>query len=131
VDVRSEIERVIAVEDRTADLYEKEVDRFRKGRSTVAALTAVIEKGIVPELHVVAVRLRALQDVPPEHQDLIAAAKTFLKLRDESWRLRAAALHTSDLPALRKADIKEQASREAFDQLTISPPHDLPGQPSS
>jgi membrane associated rhomboid family serine protease len=131
VDVRSEIERVIAVEGRTADLYEKEVDRFRRGRTTAAALTEVIEKGIVPELHVVALRLRALQDVPPEHRGLIAAAKKFLKLRDESWRLRAAALRTSDIPGLRQADIKEQASREAFDQLSMSPPHDSSGQPSS
>jgi hypothetical protein len=131
VNVRSEIERLIAVESRTADLYEKEVDRFRKGRSTVETLTDVIEKTIVPELHVVALRLRALQEVPLEDQRLIAAAERFLKLRNESWRLRAAALHTSDLPGLRKADIKEEASREAFHQLTISPPHDSSGQPSS
>ena len=120
VDVRSEIERVIAAESRTADLYEKEVDRFRKGRSTVAALTEMIEKTILPELHVVALRLRALQEVPLEDQRLIAAAEKFLKLRDESWRLRAEALHTSDLPGLRKADIKEEASREAFQQLKIA-----------
>lgn len=131
VDVHSEIERVIAVESRTADLYEKEVDRFRKGRSTVAALTEVIEKAIVPELRVVALRLRALQDVPLEDQRLITAAEKFLKLRDESWRLRAAALQRSDLPGLRKADIKEEASLEAFHQLTISAPHDSSGQPSS
>jgi hypothetical protein len=38
-DVRPEIDRVLAVENRTARLYDKEVDRFRKGRTTVAALT--------------------------------------------------------------------------------------------
>jgi membrane associated rhomboid family serine protease len=131
VDIHSEIDRVIAVEGRTAELYEKEVERFRKGRSTVAALTEVIEEGIVPELRVAALRLRALHDVPLEHQRLIVAAERFLKLRDESWRLRAAALHTSDLPGLRKADIKEQASREAFHQLTIPLPDDSSRQPSS
>ena len=85
------------VENRTAGLYDKEVDRFRRGRITAAALADVIEKTIVPELHVVAGRLRALQDVPPEDQPLIATAETFLKLRDESWRLRAVALHKSDM----------------------------------
>ena len=129
VDVRSEIDRVIAVEGRTADLYKKEVDRFRKGRSTVAALTEVIEKAIVPELHVVALRLQALHNVPLEDQRLIAAAEKFLKLRDESWRLRAAALRRSDIPGLRTADMKEQASREAFDQLTMPPPDESSGQP--
>jgi membrane associated rhomboid family serine protease len=121
-DVRPEIDRVLAVENRTARLYDKEVDRFRKGRITVAALTDVIEKAIVPELHVVAGRLRALQDVPPEHQQLIAAARTFLKLRDESWQLRAVALHKSDMLGLRQADSKEEASLAVFHRLRVPLP---------
>jgi hypothetical protein len=131
MDVRPEIDRVIAVEGRTADLYEKEVDRFRKGRITAAALADVIENAIVPELRVVAGRLRALQDVPPEHQRLIATAETFLQLRDESWQLRAVALHKSDMRALRQADSKEQASREALHRLKMPLPPDPSRQPSS
>ena len=77
----------------------------------------MIEKTIVPELHVAAGRLRALQDVPPEHQPLVATAEKFLKLRDESWRMRARALHKSDVRGLRQADSKEQASQEAFNRL--------------
>ena len=115
-DVRSEIDQVIAVEARTAGLYDKEIERFRKGRINAAALADVIEKTIVPELQVAAGRLRALQDVPPEHQPLVATAEKFLKLRDESWRMRARALHKSDVRGLRQADSKEQASQEAFDR---------------
>jgi membrane associated rhomboid family serine protease len=122
MDVRSEIDQVIAVEARTAGLYDKEIERFRKGRITAAALADVIEKTIVPELHAAAGRLRALQDVPPEHQPLIATAEKFLKLRDESWRMRARALHKSDVRGLRQADSKEQASHEAFDRLTMPLP---------
>jgi hypothetical protein len=117
VDVRPEIDRVLAVENRTATLYDKEVERFRSGRITRVALADVIEKTIVPELQVVAGRLRALHDVPPEQKPLVASAETFLKLRDESWQLRAGALHKSDMPGLRQADSKEQASREAFQRL--------------
>jgi membrane associated rhomboid family serine protease len=124
IDVRPEIDRVIAVEDRTAGLYDKEVDRFRKGRITAAALADVIEKTIVPELQVVAGRLRALQDVSPEHQPLVATAEKFLKLRDESWQLRAVALHKSDMLGFRQADSKEQASREAFHRLKTPLPDD-------
>jgi rhomboid protease GluP len=126
VDVRPEIHRVIAVEARTAGLYDKEVDRFRRGRITSAALADVIEKTIVPELHVVAGRLRALQDVPPEHKSAIAAAVTFLKLRNDSWQLRARALHKSDMLGLQQADSKEQASREAFHRLTMPLDHQPP-----
>jgi hypothetical protein len=117
VDVRPEIDRVLAVENRTATLYDKEVERFRSGRITRVALADVIENTIVPELQVVAGRLRALHDVPPEQKPLVASAETFLKLRDESWQLRAGALHKSDMPGLRQADSKEQASREAFQRL--------------
>jgi membrane associated rhomboid family serine protease len=118
VDVRSEIDRVLAAENRTAGVYDKEVDRFRTGRITAAALVDVIEKAIVPELHDVQKRLGALRDVPPEQKPLITSAETFLTLREESWRLRAAALHKSDMPGLRQADTKERASREAFVRLS-------------
>jgi rhomboid protease GluP len=123
-DVRPEIARVIAVENQTAGLYDHEVDRFRKGRITATALAEVIEQTIVPELHVVAGRLHALHDVPPEHQPLIATAEEFLKLRDESWRLRAAALRNSDMQGLRQADIREEASLEAFHGVKMPVPHD-------
>jgi membrane associated rhomboid family serine protease len=123
-DVRPEIERVIAVEGRTTSLYDDEVDLFRKGRSTAAALATMIEQTIVPELHVVAGRLRALHDVPPEHQSLIATAEEFLKLRDESWQLRAAALHKADMTGLRLADRKAQASLEAFHRVKMPLPHE-------
>jgi membrane associated rhomboid family serine protease len=118
VDVRPEIDQVIALENRTASLYDKEVERFRRGRITQAALADVIEKTIVPQLHVVAARLRALRDVPPGQHALVASAETFLKLRDESWQLRARALHKSDLRGLRQADSKEQASRDALRRLS-------------
>ena len=129
--VRPEIDRVIVVESRTADLYEKEVDRFRKGRITAVALADVIEKAIVPELRLAAGRLRALRDVPPEDQRLVASAETFLKLRVESWRMRAAALHKSDMRGLQQADSKEQASREAFHRLKTPLPADSSLQPLS
>jgi membrane associated rhomboid family serine protease len=113
-DIGPEIERIIAVEGRTAGVYDIAVARFRKGRITAAALAGVIEGTIVPELHAATVRLNALRDVPPEHQPLVATAEKYLTLRDESWQLRAAALHRADMPGLREADKREQLSLEAF-----------------
>jgi membrane associated rhomboid family serine protease len=121
-DVRMEIDQVIAVEARTSGLYDKEIGRFRRGRITAVELVDVIDRAIVPELRATAGRLRALQNVPPEHQPVIVAAERFLMMRDESWQLRAAALHNSDMRGLRNADSKEQASREAFNQMKMPPP---------
>jgi membrane associated rhomboid family serine protease len=121
-DVRTAIAEVIAVEGRTASVYDTEVIRFRKGRITQTALVDVIDRSIVPELRAAADRLRALKNVAPDDQRVIDAAEKFLKMRDESWQLRAAALHNSDVRGLRNADSKEQASREALSQLKMPPP---------
>lgn len=116
-DVRPEIERVIAAEYRTAGLYNDAVGTFRKGRMTTEALAGLIEDTIVPELHTLSARLNTLHDVRPEDRPLVATVEEFLKLRDESWRLRAAALLNGDIIALRQADSKEQASLEALHRI--------------
>ncbi len=120
-DVGPEIQRVIAVESQTAHVYDHAIERFRKGRMTAAALADVIEQTIVPQLHAAAARLNALHDVPPEHQPFVQTAEEFLRLRDESWRLRAAALHKGDMPGLRRADSKEQASLETLHRGKVPP----------
>jgi len=103
-DVRPEIARVFAVEDRTARAYQTAVDRFRKGRITGEALAQLIDRTIRPELQAAHARLKALARVPQEHQPLVASAEEFLRLRDESWRLRAEGLHTAKLLASREAE---------------------------
>jgi hypothetical protein len=40
-----------------------------------------------------------------------------LRLRDQSWRLRAEGLRKSSMRTLRKADDSEHTSLEAFEQL--------------
>jgi hypothetical protein len=64
LDVRPEIDRVIAIEKQTAALYDHAVERFKKGRIPAAALAELIEDTIEPRLRLVAKRLRSLQDVP-------------------------------------------------------------------
>jgi hypothetical protein len=116
-DVRPEISRVLAVEESTASLYRGAVAQFKLGAVSADALAQVIERKITPELHAVQARLKTLGRVPPEHQPLVANAEEYLKLRDESWRLRAAALHKSSMPALRKAETAERASLEALERI--------------
>jgi membrane associated rhomboid family serine protease len=116
-DVRPEISRVLAVEESTAGTYQNAVKQFKLGAVNAEALAQVIELKITPELHAMQARLKTLGRVPPEHQPLLASAEEYLKLRDESWRLRAAALHKSSMPALRKAETAERASLEALERI--------------
>jgi membrane associated rhomboid family serine protease len=95
-DVRPEIERVVAVEDRTASSYRTAVERFTHGRITAAALAELIDQSIVPELHAADSHLKALDRVPHEQRPLVAAAEDYFRLRCESWRLRAEGLRKSD-----------------------------------
>jgi membrane associated rhomboid family serine protease len=122
-DVRPEISRVIAVEESTTSAYQHAVKQFKLGTMNAEALAQVIERKITPELQAMQSRLKSLGRVPPEHQPLLTSAQDYLRLRDESWRLRAAALHKSSMPALRNAEMAERASLEAFERLKpVQPP---------
>lgn len=121
-DVRPEIARVLAVEERTASAYESAVQQFKLGTVTPEALAQMIERKIAPEITAMQARLKTLGRVPPEHQQVLASAQEYLRLRDESWRLRAAALHKSSMPALRKAEGAERASLEAFERIKPTEP---------
>jgi membrane associated rhomboid family serine protease len=92
VDVRPEIRRLVAVEDRTAGTYKTARDQFNNGQISAKALADLIDRRIVPELKAAEQRLKALGRVPQEHLPLVAEAEEYLRLRSESWRLRAEGL---------------------------------------
>jgi hypothetical protein len=116
-DVRPEISRVMALEKETVSIYERSVKQFQLGTLNAPALARVIERSISPEFQAMQARLKALGRIPPEHQSLVAGAEEYLRLRDESWRLRAAALHKSNMAGLRKADAAERQSLAAYEKL--------------
>jgi rhomboid protease GluP len=116
-DARPEIERLIAVEDRTAGAYQKAVSNFRNGRMSAGELARLIDQSIVPELKEVRTRLTSLEGVPREQLAMVAGAEEYLRLRDESWRLRTEGLHKSNLKTLSKAEKPEREALEALQKL--------------
>ena len=96
-DARPEIARVIEFEARTAEAYKAAVNQFRLGAINAEALAKVIERKIVPDLQEVLTRVTALKRVPPVQEALVMSAEMYLRLRDQSWRLRAEALHKSSM----------------------------------
>lgn len=137
-DVRPEIEQVVAVEERTAAAYDTAVDKFRKGRISAESLAQLIDKTIIPELQATDARLKTVDQVPPEYRSLMASAENYVRLRQESWRLRAEGLRkmgkvvdkgraegTTDdeslVPSvtikLRQAETKERDALDAFRTL--------------
>ena len=116
-DVRPELARIVEVENTTTTAYQAAVDRFRKGRMSADALADVIDRAVVPELQAAQTRLSAVTGVPDQHQPLVAAAEEYLRLRDESWRQRSAALRKSSVSGLRDADKTERASLDAFRRI--------------
>ena len=91
-DIKPEIARVLAIEERTAAAYQSGSDAFRKGRLSADGLAQLAERTIVPELQAADARLKALTNVPPEHQPLVADAREYLRLRCAAWRAHAEAL---------------------------------------
>jgi rhomboid protease GluP len=123
-DVRPEIQRILALEERTAALYDKAVQQFRLGAMNATALAQLIDRAIVPEVQAAHARLKTITGVPYEHRPLVANADEYLRLRTESWRLRSDALQKANMVALRKADSTEHASLEAFQRLRPAEPGD-------
>jgi hypothetical protein len=61
----------------------------------------------------------ALEKVPESQQSVLASARVYLRLRDESWRLRAEALRKASMAMLRQADGVEHASLIALQQVSV------------
>jgi membrane associated rhomboid family serine protease len=144
-DVKPEIARVLAIEERTTAAYRSGSEAFRKGRLSADALVLLAERTIVPELQAADARLKALSNVPPEHQPLVADAREYLRLRcaswrahaealrktggvperaaggatDGSWRLQAEARFRSNLAAMGTVEGAERASLEAFQRVRL------------
>jgi hypothetical protein len=116
-DVRPEIARIVALEATTTRSYETAVGQFKLGAVTAEALSQLISRTITPEVQAARARVKALVGVPSEHEALVAAADEYLRLRDESWRLRAEGLQQASMATLRKADRAERASLDAFEKI--------------
>jgi membrane associated rhomboid family serine protease len=110
-DVRSAIERVLAVEDRTAGAYRSAEAAFHDGRLGSEALAEVIARTIVPQLQAAEQQVRSIGNVPPEQQTLVEKAERYLHLRNESWQMRAFVLRKlEDTPEFRVAGLDAQAN---------------------
>jgi membrane associated rhomboid family serine protease len=116
-DIGPSIAQVVAAEDRTTNAYQHAVNQFVKGRANAAELATLIEKTILPDLQVAGAPLRTLGKVAHEQQTLVADASEYLRLRTESWQLRADGLRARDMHALREADKTERSALTALDRV--------------
>jgi rhomboid protease GluP len=117
VDINPELDRLVVIEEQHARAYDEAASGFSQGRIPRADLLALIEETILPELEGPRARLAGLTRIPPEQRPLLAAAEAYLRRRDESWRLRAAALLRSSSAGLREADAAERAALDSLRSL--------------
>ena len=121
-DVTPELQRVVTLEERTTTTFRAAVERFKNGTITADTLAEVIDSAILPELMAARARVESLGRVPSEQQTLVATCKEYLRLRDESWRVRSGALRGASMPLLREADAIESASLEMLRQIAADVP---------
>jgi membrane associated rhomboid family serine protease len=94
-DVKPELTRVLALEKTTDAEYHAELDALKKGHTTADAVARLAEGTIVSELESADARLKALTNVPPEHQAAVADAREYVRLRCASWRARGMSIRRS------------------------------------
>lgn len=114
-DIRADIEQLASTETRIANMYDAAAGQFKLGAMTAPSLAQLIDLRIKPELHVAHIRVLSLERVRPDQAVLLVKAKEYLRLREESWRLRADALNKRNLAALRRVETTERASLAALD----------------
>jgi len=114
--VRPELDSLVTLETQLTGAYDKAVNQFKLGAMNARDLAQMIERTIMPQLRAAQTRVQALRRVPREQQALVASAEEYLRLRDESFRLRAEALQQANMAALRAADRSERASLEALEK---------------
>ena len=100
-----------------ATTFRAAADEFGKGRITAEALAEVIERSIIPEMQAARARIETLDNVLPEQQARVNACKEYLRLRNESWRVRSDAFRQSSMSMLREADTIERASLEILRRI--------------
>jgi membrane associated rhomboid family serine protease len=127
-DVKPEIARVLAVEDRTAAAYERAVKQFQLGALDAESLAKVIDTSILPELLAVSARIKALERVPAEHKPLVDKATEYLRVRAEGWLLRAQGLRRHDMPAVQRADRTARTALDAYDAIKSLEDTSIEGQ---
>ena len=113
-DIRPEIERLLAVESETTAMYDAAAAQFKRGTLDTESLARLIERKIKPQLQGVRVRVMSLDNVRRDHEPLLESAREYLRLRDESWRLRVDALRRRDLKSLQRVELTERASLAAL-----------------
>jgi rhomboid protease GluP len=118
-DPRPALQALLAMEERTAAIYAEAVSQFRAGRVNAVALAHLIEGTILPEVHAAAPPVAALSRVPRDYRPLVEGAEEYLRLRGDSWQLRAAALRAASMGRLREADQVERASLEALGRARL------------
>ena len=119
-DVRPEIERLLAVESQTAAIYDAAAAQFRLGTLDSESLARIIERKIKPALQGVRVRVMSMDNVRSDQEPLLEKAREYLRLRDESWRVRAEALHRRDMKSLQKVELTERASLAALNDAAAA-----------
>jgi rhomboid protease GluP len=92
LDVKPELEKVVALERGTAKTYADGAARQRAGALTADGLAKLIAASIVPALRAEDEHLASLKHVPRENEASVADARHYLSLRIDSWTLRIQSL---------------------------------------
>ncbi len=114
IDARPELVRIAVIEDRIAVDYANAVRDFTLGRMPAKKLALFIDRTILPPLRAERARIEALHGIPREQAPMLAAARQYFTLREESWRRRAEGLRTANMKLLREAETSERAALDAL-----------------
>jgi hypothetical protein len=109
-DVTPELQQLLAIEQNTSGVYEAASRKFKRGAITAASLAKLIDEAIVPELQAADERISRITGIPRNDVGRVQDAREYIRLRTESWNLRATGLGavTEELPASTSVCVRER-----------------------
>jgi membrane associated rhomboid family serine protease len=119
IDVRPDLLALVATEERKDAIFQLTVARFTSRGQPIdrGALVTLIDKTMLPQVQHSRASVGALETSLAVQQPLLATALEYLRLREESWRLRSEGLRKGKVDILREADRLEAASHLVLDKL--------------
>jgi hypothetical protein len=119
-DVNSELQRIAEREEDVWDRYEASVREAERGAMSEADLAATVERDILPDLVEIRRRIEGIIDTPHVRHAQLLRLTEYMKMREESLKLRVEAIREQDMGKLERAEKlwanAEEIAKELSDQ---------------
>jgi rhomboid protease GluP len=107
VDLQSELDHFVVVEEAALKAFNGALDEAREGRLDDAQVAAIIETKVLPDWHASRQKLAAMTDLPKAQAEVVRKLVAYASAREEAFRLLAEGGRSGDPETMSRANAKQ------------------------